>query len=360
MDMGALGIVRRRLAVQRLVGERLGSAAEVVGRLGAVQAQEFAEAKWSLGERVAGATDAEVQAAFDRGEILRTHVLRPTWHFVAREDLRWLLRLTRPRVHALNKYMYARSDLDERVLGRGDEVLAAALEDGGPQTRRDLAGRLRAAGIDREGLALGYLLMHAELEERIVSGPLRGKQQTYDLLERRASAAMGDTWPRERALTELILRYFRSHGPATVRDFTAWSSLTVSEVRAGLAEVGDALERAEDEQGRVWYAAPDPDPPPATTGGHLIPMYDETIVAYQDLRVVLAHDAARPDLIERCIVVDGRTVGTWRRTLSARAVTVEARLFGPLDPQQTAALEAATERFGRFLGLPATLATTVD
>lgn len=353
-----LATVRRRLFQQRLAGEPFARPEEAVRWLGAVQAQEFAEAKWSLAQRTRGCTDADVEAACDRGEILRTHVLRPTWHFVAREDIRWLLRLTRPRIHVLNRYMYARSGLDQGVLARGHEVLTAALEPGEPQTRRELAECLRLAGIDAHGLGLGYLLMHAELEELICSGPRRGKQQTYDLLDRRAPASQDDDRPREQALAELVLRYFRSHGPATVRDFTAWSSLTVADTRAGLERAGAQLERTEDLDGRAWYAAPtgaDAEDAPPATGAYLIPMYDETIVAYQDLRVVLAHDPPRPDLIERAIVIDGRTVGTWRRTVSRRTVVVEATLFGPLTRAGAGALDAAVERFGRFLGLEASL-----
>jgi len=355
-----LATVRRRLFTQRLAGEPFDRPEEAVHWLGAVQAQEFAEAKWSLAERTRACTDADVEAAFDRGALLRTHVLRPTWHFVARSDIRWLLRLTRPRVHALNRYMYAKFGLSEAVLAHGQEVLAGALEQGEPRTRRELADRLRSAGIDTDGFRLVYLLMHAELEELICSGPRRGKQQTYALLDHRAPASEADGPGPDQALAELVLRYFRSHGPATVADFTAWSSLTVADTRAGLATVGARLDRAEDDDGTAWYAAPEEDTArPAATGAHLIPMYDETMVAYQDLRVVLAH-APRPSpgLLQRAIVIDGRTVGTWKRTLASRTVLVEAMLFGPLSGQDAAALDAAVRRFGRFLGLEATLRTT--
>lgn len=359
--MDPLGAVRRRLVEQRLAGEPFDDVGEAVRRLGAVQAQEFAEAKWSLAERTRDCDDAVVEAAFTRGDIIRTHLLRPTWHFAAREDVRWLLRLTRPRVHALNRYMYAKVELDAALLVRAHEVLARTLADGEARTRSDLAERLAAAGIQAAGLRLGYVLMHAELEELICSGPRLGKQHTYALLDRRVPHSPLDDMSRDAALDELVSRYFRSHGPATVKDFTTWSSLTVAETKAALERVGGELLRDEDEHGAKWYAAPwQGDTASARAArAFLIPMFDETIVAYRDLRVVLAHPQPRPGLLDRAIVIEGRTFGSWKRTLARRSVLVEATLFGELTEAEAEVLGEAVARFGRFLGMPASLETSV-
>jgi hypothetical protein len=156
------------------------------------------------------------------------------------------------------------------------------------------------------------------------------------------------------------LRYFRSHGPATIKDFTAWSSLTVADTKAALKRVATELECVEDPGGRAWYCATSA--PGAVTdrlsGAFLLPMYDETIVAYQDLRVVLADEPPRPGLLDRAIVIDGRTVGSWRRTLSARTVHIEATLFGPLEPSESQKLHDVAARFAAFLGLQPVLTTT--
>jgi hypothetical protein len=351
-----LTVVRRRLRQQRLVGEPFAGPEEVVAWLGAVQGQEYAEAKWSLAQRTAGHTDADVEQVLDRGDILRTHLLRPTWHLVTRADIRWLLRLTRPRVHALNRYSYRRFELEPALLARSDRIIADAVAHGGPQTRVELAGRLSAEGVEADGLRLGYLLMHAELEEVVCSGPRRGKQQTYALLDERAPTAPADDRPHDQAVADLALRYFRSHGPATLRDFTAWSSLTVADARAAVERIGAGLER-EDHDGTGWYCEPRSaaGAPPAGTTALLVPMYDETIVAYQDLRVALAQPAWSA-LVERAVVVDGRTLGSWKRTLTRRSTTVHAALFEPIGSARSAALDAAVQRFGRFLALPADLA----
>ncbi len=359
--MDPLGTVRRRLVCQRVAGSPFGDVAAAVRWLGAVQAQEYAEAKWSLAERVVSCVDSDVEAAFTRGDIIRTHVLRPTWHFVAAEDLRWLLRLTRPRVHALNRYYYRQLSLDAEDFARGHEVLAGALAGGVALTRRELAAVFAAAGIEADGMRLAYLLMHAELEALICSGPRKGKQHTYALVADRVPASVLDDLPREQALDELVVRYFRSHGPATIKDFTTWSSLTVADTKAALDRFlgSGSLVVVEDDGGKAWFAAVGGSPvaaPARLAGAFLIPTYDETIVAYQDLRVALAHEPPRPGLLLRCIVIDGRTFGSWKRTfVGSSAVVVEALLFGALTAVEAAALDEVVARLGRFLGMPASL-----
>ena len=350
-ELDPIAVVQRRLHTQRLAGGRFVRPAEAVRWLGAMQAQEFAEAKWSIAERVEGCTDADVEEAFARGEILRTHVLRPTWHFVTPADIRWMLRLTAPRVHAANRYMYRRLDLSEETLGRSHEVIAAALGNGEPRTRTELADALARAGIVADGLRLGYILMHAELDELVCSGPRRGKQQTYARLDQRAPQTQELT--RDEALAELTRRYFTSRGPASVQDFAAWSGLTVADARAGVRMAGQGLEARADESGTTWIGgAADGAFAP---GAYLIPMYDEMGVGYKELRMVLAEPPPREGMLSRPIVIDGRTVGSWKRTLSKRAVTIEATLFTELSAADRSALEAVVERFGRFIELPAAL-----
>jgi hypothetical protein len=348
-------LVRRRLAAQRLTADPFDDAAQAVEWLGAVQAQVFDEAKWSLGERTRGCTDADVEAAFAGGEIVRTHVLRPTWHFVARRDARWLLRLTRPRVHALNRYSIAQYGLDGKLLGRTERLLAAALADGEPRTRPELAASLATAGVEAAGPRLAYVLMQAELEEVICSGPRRGKQHTYALLDHRVPTSPLDDLPRERAVEELVRRFFVSHGPATVKDFTAWSSLTAAETKAALERLGGELEVEQDGAGTAWYAGRGgPGSARRDRRGFLIPTYDETIVAYQGLRVAPAYPVG-PVAFERVAVVDGRAVGSWKRRVEPRRVVVELTRYGALSDRDTRALESVTRRFGRFLGTTAVL-----
>jgi Winged helix DNA-binding domain len=354
VPLDPIAIVHRRLHAQRLASGRFARPAQAVHWLGAMQAQEFAEAKWSVGERVDGATDADVEDSFARGEILRTHVLRPTWHFVTAADIRWVLRLTGPRVHAANRYMYRKLDLSGHVLTRAHAAIARALEADEPRTRAELVVPLRGAGIVADGIRLAYILMHAELEMVVCSGPRRGKQQTYASFDKRVPAGPEQT--REEALAELTLRFFRSRGPATVRDFSSWSGLTVADAKAGLRLTDGQLEAMIDHEGTTWIG-PGGDGEPAP-GAFLIPMYDEMVSGYKDLRVVLAKPPPREGMLSRPIVIDGRTVGSWKRTVTNRAAIVEATMFTELSAAESSALHAVVERFGHFMQLPAGLETS--
>lgn len=354
MTLDRLAIVHRRIHRQGLAGHPFETPSQVVGWLGAMQAQEYAEAKWSIAERTHACTDADVEEAFDRGQILRTHVLRPTWHFVTPADIRWLLRLTAPRVHLANRYWYKQSGLDDAVLARSQAVLRKALEAGEPLLRKELAEALTRAGVEEaKGLRLGYITIHAELEGLICSGPRRGRQHTYMLLDDRVPES--EELPREQALAALTLRYFASHGPATVADFSWWSGLTVAHAKAGLEAVGDQLAIEKDGDGTPWFSSPPSETEGPALGAFLIPMFDELGIAYKDLRMVLAEQPQREGLLERPIVIDGETVGSWKRTLTERSATIHATLFTSLSKGQAVALDAVVERFGAFTGLPAAL-----
>jgi hypothetical protein len=359
--MDRLATVRRRLRDQRLAGDPFATPHEVVSWLVAVQAQDWPECRWSIAQRLApGATAEDVDAALASGAIVRTHVLRPTWHAVAAEDARWLLELTAARVHRAAARSYRAHELHDDLLRRAHEVLRAALQDGEPRTKAELADALAAAGIPAPAQRVGHLAMHAELEGLITSGPRRGARHTHVLLDDLLRGV------RERRpadpLAELARRYVTSHGPATARDFAWWSGVTLTDARAALERVRPALETEHDEAGRAWWSAPDPGAPAAGRrrrgGALLVGMFDESTIAFQDLRGVSTGGAPRAGLLERPILLDGVTVGTWRRTLAPDAVTVEATLLGDLGPRGIRALEAETARLGRVLGLQARLVTT--
>ncbi len=354
-------IAHARLANQRLTETTFTTAAEVVAWLVAVQAQDYAAARWALGQRLPPTTDAAIERAFNEGLILRTHVLRPTWHFVTPDDIRPLLALTAPRVHQANGSMYRQLGLDAATLSRGAEVIARALGGGRALTRDELKIALDGAGIaaggaDRAGQWLAYVVMYAELEGLIVSGPRRGKQFTYMLLDERAPG--GRTVARDEALVEVARRFFLSHGPATAADFANWSGLTLSEARQGLDAVAGQLNSETVEGQTYWFAdAPRPPRAPSPTA-HLLSIYDEYTIGYKDRRaIVSAEDGARlatmGNALQNVIVMDGRVVGTWRRTVSNTAALVETRPFRPFSDTEEAAIDAAIERYGVFLELPA-------
>ena len=326
-------VIARRLRAQRLTGEQHATVAEAVAWSGGVQAQVPHEARWSLAMRVPGADDAAVQAVVDSGAVVRTHVLRPTWHYVCAEDLRWMLRLTAPRIHRMSAAYLRQSGVTADVLRRVERELRRLLADG-PLMRRELAPHL---GLDN--MALGHALGHFELECLIVSGPARGPQHTYQLADDVLPPAPDRS--REEDAAELARRYFRSHAPATLQDFCWWSSLTVTEARAAMA----AAQVDED-------AGAPPRPPAAL----LLPTYDESLVAYRSLRQVRADGTADNQLLERALLVRGRAAGTWKRTVERSRVLVSVTPWQPLGDAAVRALRREADRFGRHLGVPAELA----
>lgn len=357
--MPSLDIAQQRLHAQHLTGAPLATPEAVVGWFGAVQSQDYAGAKWAIAQRTGGATGAALDQLFASGAILRTHVLRPTWHFVLPADIRWMLELTAPRVHAATAYYYRQHELDDAIFDRSETLLAAALDGGNHLTRTELAGILQRGGIEASGPRLGHIMMHAELEGVICSGPRRGKQFTYALLDERAPNAR--RLDPETALAELTRRYLTSHGPATVHDFAWWSGLSVSHAKTGIELVKSDLTHETIDGATYWFA------PPTTTVGatspivHLLPNYDEFLVAFKahapsfDPTLYARIDRQPDALLAHIVVIDGLVSGGWRRTISRTGVNVELTLLRDLTSAEATALQAAATRYGEFLELPVTV-----
>lgn len=351
----------RRLVQQRLAGTPGASVPEVVRWFGAVQAQDVAGAKWAVALRTAGATDDEVEAALDAGTILRTHVLRPTWHLVAPEDLRGWLRLTAARVKRALGYNDRKLGLTARIVARGEAVIARALAGGAARTREELGEALADAGIDSAGQRLAHLLMHAELDAVICSGPRRDRKHTYVSFETRVSRARETA--REPLLAELARRYFRSHGPAGVEDFAWWSGLTLGEAREAVALAGEALTEETIAGRRRWCG--EAAPPAKSPRGRLLllPNYDEFIVGLSDraelcapetlARLPLSSNGAG-GILSNVVVEDGGVIGVWRREVMRARVEIMATVFTGNAPGEKAWAEAA-RRYERFCGLPTTV-----
>jgi hypothetical protein len=335
----------------------------VVGWLGCVQAQDFGPSKWSIAQRMLrSTTDADIERAFDDGRILRTHVLRPTWHFVTPADIRWIVGLTGPRIQALSAYMYRTTGLDEALRARSNAIIAKALEGGRHLTRAELRERIDAAGIPTDGFRMGYLMMHAEVTLLVCSGALRGKVQTYALLEERVPVVPSMT--RDEALAELVRRYFTSHGPATVKDFRAWCSLSAADARRGLDLVGNELERTTLGELTLWSGASERsvpvsvDPSPTVL---LLQGYDESIMGYTETKAFIdlggqaGYSPTDRAIYVGVLTLDGQFAGNWKRTISEAEVTINVQLTRSFEAPERVALQAAADRHGAFLGRPATV-----
>ncbi|WP_332761190.1 winged helix DNA-binding domain-containing protein [Pseudarthrobacter sp.] len=383
-------VVRRRLHAQRLRGPGLGAPEDAVRHLLAVQAQEFPYARWSLAQRTgslgpaggapsrrgaseaAVATAPEVEEAVSDGRILRTHILRPTWHFVHREDLRWLTALSAPRLHQGNAGMYRQSGIDAAAAGRSGQVLAEAVRGGPHLTREQLAARLQDEGFAATGFGLAYLIMHAEISGILTSGsPVRSRggalKQTYALFDERVPAGPAMPPTRAEALSELVRRYFTSRGPATVKDCADWSGLTMADVRLGLQQtlaaapetlatsVIDGVEHYFDARAE---GGSEPGNAAAAAGPRidLIQCYDEYVMGYSATRHYLGGSApAFPVAGDpmHVVLLDGRMAGCWRHTMFSGRCELDIRLSAAAGPAVEDAVQDAVDRYGAFLGIPA-------
>lgn len=357
--MNSSDILHRRLSFQHLNSEPFTTPQAVVRHFGAVQAQEYADAKWALGLRLGSVTEDAVEKALDEGDILRTHIMRPTWHFVTPDDIRWLTALTAPRVKIKMAYYERLLELSEDVFSRSRAALTGALSEGKALTRKELGDVLEGAGVPgAKGQRLGHLLIQMELEALITSGPRRGKGFTYMLLEERVPAAR--ELVGEEALGELTRRYFGSHGPATPQDFAWWSGLTVADAKQGLELLGSELER-EVVRGQTYAFAPSSVALSSAVSEtsatmHLLPWFDEYTVAYKDRAFVFGSDA-KPhmtsdyDNLSRTVLLDGRAVAFWKRTVGRDSVSIDVRPFRALSEAEKEDLQREAERFRRFLGV---------
>lgn len=357
-------IMALRLHNQRLRGGTPFPTAEHVLRWqGAVQAQEFAYAKWSLAQRAQSVTASMMDRAFADGRVLRTHLLRPTWHFVLPEDARWIIQLTRPRVSALNAFQYRQHELDDELFRRSNAALARAVADGNHRTRDELVVALAEAGITASRIRLACILMQAELNMVLISGAPRGKQQTYAAFDERVSAA-NHPFDQDEALAELTRRYFTSRGPATLKDFIRWSSLTAADGKRGIESVQSLLTSETIEgrtywttEGRSAFAA-------AATNVDLIQGYDEIVMSYSDSKHHLFNtnpNVAPPEERPRylhAILIDGKLAGHWRHAITHGRLQIDTYWHRPISGPETLALECELHRYGKYWNLDASLASS--
>ncbi len=356
-------MARRRMLNSGLVEASFTTADEVVHWHGAIQAQDYGPAKWSVGQRATGLSDDDLDRAMADGSIIRTHVLRSTWHFVARDDIRWLLALTGPRVQQHNAGRYRELGLDNRTLTRCQALIVSALEGSNRLSRDEIACVLDDGGVDRSGQRLPHILMHCELESLICSGGLREKQQTYTLLDKRVPKA--HRFHYDDALIELVRRYLRSHGPATVKDLGWWSSLRVAHIRRALDVLGAEMQSETIDGITFWSIASDDTDSGRGSGVHLLQAYDELYVGYTesryfgDPRAAFARAAWRDrSLPNGVVLLNGGVAGHWRRSLQKDSITIEAFLYDPPKRRTATLLEAAAEKLGRFVGRRVALRVT--
>ena len=350
MNLHEIALIR--LHSQQITKQKFTKAQDLVGWMGAMQAQDPAMVKWAIGVRLPQTTEQAVEAAINNGEIIRTHLLRPTWHIVSAEDIYWMLELTAPQIKTSMKSRHRELGLTEAVIAQTNTIIEKALQGGKHLPRETLIAEFQKAGIKTGDNRASHLFARAELDGLVCSGALKGGKHTFALLEEWVPNKKLLT--REEALATLANKYFTSHCPATLQDFVWWSGLSVSDAKLALGAVQtDFVSEIVEDQ---TYWLPRNFSPPAAKGKqvYLLPAFDEFIISYKDRSASLPSENHRKTVSNNGIfwpilVVNGQVKGKWKRTIKKDKVVVEIMPFEPLRETTKDFIEDASRRYGNFL-----------
>lgn len=362
--MNVNDIINYRLFNQQITRTAFNTPQEIVGWMVAMQAQEYAMSKWAIGLRLGNVTDADVEKAFNDGQILRTHLLRPTWHFATPEDIRWLIELTAPRIRKAMVYYERELELDNQLFRKCNDIIVKALTGGYHLTRTALCDLLENNGISLNGRQMGHVMMNAEMDCLVCSGRREGKQFTYALFDERA--AKTKSIDKDEALLLLAQRYFTSRGPATLKDFSVWSGLTITDAKKAGSMLDSKLFTKEVFNGNEYLLnketlelaqdSSSSELVKKVQRSFLMPDYDEYGIGYIDRTAIfnpitITNEFKRNNpVFDRMIIVDGIIEGTWKRTIKGKTVVVETYPFRELSKAKSEAVKKAVNRFVKFTG----------
>jgi len=348
--MNIANIADIRIANHQLSQTGYTTPRQIAAHFGAVQSQDFNSANWAIGVRLSGCTEKSIHEAFNKGEILRTHVLRPTWHFVAPENIRWMLQLSGKRILQAMKSRDRDLGLTDEIYGKAYRIIEKALDKEDELTRDELTKILHDAGMKADSSHIYHIMMRAEANGIVCSGALREKEQTYALLEKRVPPEKPLT--KEESLAKLARIYFTGHGAATLSDFVWWSGLSTGEARQGLQSVAAEFVSETVNGQTYWMPNTDFRPSDGKNEVHLLPAFDEYIVGYKDRTAVITSEnhqkaVSSNGVFRPVIIKNGRVIGLWKKATSRKKI-ITVTLFEPVDNATQQLIEIAAEEFRGF------------
>jgi hypothetical protein len=348
-------LIRYRLAHQQISQHQFKSPGEVVSWMGAVQAQDYLNSLWAIGLRLENSSETEIEKCIAKKSIVRSWPMRGTLHFVTPEDVRWMLKLLAPRVISRSAGRHKQMGLTKSIFLKSARLFEKALQESKCLTRSEMYSILEKGKISIAELRGIHILVQLAQEGLICCGPRKGKQPTFVLLDDWLPAVK--EIKKDEALANLTLRYFTSHGPATIQDFVWWSGLTTSEAKTGLEMVKSRLTQAIVQSQVYWFVPSRITTKTISKTPVLLPNYDEYVVGYKDRSHLQAEffneEFSRNNMVfSNTIVSNGQLVGQWKRTLKKEVVLMDYKLFLPQVKISTASLAKAGKNYGRFLQLP--------
>lgn len=343
-----------RLNTQQLLGTQHKTVKELVQWMGAIQAQDYPMAKWAVGSRLPNSTDKLIEDAINKGDIIRTHLLRPTWHLAVKEDVRWMLELSVPQIKTLMRSANKQLELTNDVFSKSNAIIEKTLSGGKHLSREELAIKLEAAKINTQGTRGIHIFLQAEMDGIICSGAMKDKKTTYALFDERIPKSK--SLKKEEALVKLAQRYFESHSPATLKDFYWWSGLPMADAKKGLDLVKENLtsERVGEEE--FWFPQDSFLKVDKKQTVHLLPAFDEYLISYKSRNVSILSDHqpkafTSNGIFKPIIVINGQVEGIWKRSIKKDKVLIEPESFQKPSKSVIEAIEKEAITFGNFLGL---------
>lgn len=345
-------ISNTRLYSQKVAQSEFKTAGDVVGWMGAMQAQDVLMSAWAIGTRMQKPLKKNIDKAINKGDILRVHVLRPTWHLVKAEDIYWMLDLSATKILASLKSRLKELELTQPVISKCHDIIEKSLAKAGSLTRQELGNLFNSSGISTDGNRLSHILFEAELNRLVCSGPIKDEKQSYSLLSERVPEIK--KMNRDESLAELASRYFKSRFPATIEDFIWWSNLSLTDVRKAVDYLKSdfSVERI----GEANYYRPFSfnEIRNDENSVFLLPAFDEFLISYRDRTYSLSSVNNKKAVSDNgifypLIVVNGQVKGTWKRSIQKDRVAININFFQPDERNFHHLLKQKAQVYGDFL-----------
>ena len=319
-----------------------------------MQAQDFNMAKWAIGLRLNKATEENIDAAINSGDVIRTHVLRPTWHFVSAENIYWMLELSAPRLKSSMRGRNNQLELTEKILKKSNKIIERFLNSGKHAMRKELVSELNKSRIATDENRASHILLNAELEKIICSGKMKGKQTTYALLSERVPQPI--RLQKEEALRLLAMKYFESHCPATLHDFVWWSGLSVSDAKNALEMIKDQFISEKKDTAEYWFPNSFSPSKKHRESIFLLPAFDEFLISYKNRTAAIPIELSgkafsNNGIFWPTIVVNGQVAGLWKREIKKDTLIIEAIFFDKKNNVSKSDLQKTSDRLSGFLNL---------
>lgn len=351
--MNASELLKIRLYNQLLIEHSFKEPSEIVSWMGAMQAQAFEMAKWAIGVRLKNSTVGSVEKALNSAQIIRTHILRPTWHFVSAEDIHWMFELSNPRVKPIYISYCKMSGIDESIISKTNKMMEKLFENEKHLTKNEIGEALENRKIKIEPQLLNAIISRAEMEGIICNGKIKGNKQSFTLLHEWVPKK--NSISKEEALERLARKFFTSHAPASLQDFAWWSGLTATECKRALELIKHDFVSETINERIVWLKNDTQIVETTELSNLLLPPFDEFVVSYKDRSEIIEKNhygkvMTKNGLFDPTIMYNGEIIGSWKKTTKKNKFEIDLSFFEKTSKKKQDLYKKELVRLNAFWG----------